>query len=43
MMRWTSVRDMRVVESPDPVNRQWKDGAAYAIELVPDNKALDNL
>lgn len=23
MMRWTAVRDMRVAESPDPVNYIW--------------------
>jgi hypothetical protein len=26
MMRWTLVRDIRVVESDDPVNYAWRDG-----------------
>jgi hypothetical protein len=27
MMRWTSVRETRVVECEDPVNYAWRDGA----------------
>lgn len=27
MMRWTAVRETRVVESPDPVNYVWVNGA----------------
>jgi hypothetical protein len=25
-MRWTSAREVRAVESPDPVNGKWVDG-----------------
>jgi len=32
MMRWTSVKDTRVVESDEPVTHRWVDGKA---EKVP--------
>jgi hypothetical protein len=31
MMRWTLVRDIRVVESDDPVNYAWRDGRLEAL------------
>jgi hypothetical protein len=34
MMRWTAVRDTRVVESDDPVNYRYVDGRLESI--VPD-------
>jgi prepilin-type processing-associated H-X9-DG protein len=34
-MRWTSVRDTRVVESPDPVNYAWIDGHLVRLEETP--------
>ena len=30
-MRWLAVRDTRVVESEDPVNYRWVDGALEAV------------
>lgn len=30
-MRWTMVRDTRVVESADPVNYAWQDGRLVAV------------
>lgn len=30
--RWTSVREVRVVESDDPVNYRWVDGRLVAVE-----------
>jgi hypothetical protein len=35
MMRWTLVRDTRVVESPDPVKNRWVDGRLVFIEDKP--------
>jgi hypothetical protein len=32
MMRWTSVRETRVVECDDPVNYAWRDGRLVNIE-----------
>jgi hypothetical protein len=32
-MRWTLVRDTRVVESSDPVNYAWREG--QLLESVP--------
>jgi hypothetical protein len=32
--RWILVRETRVVESPDPVNHQIKDGVLSAVEEV---------
>jgi hypothetical protein len=32
MMRWTAVRDTRVVESQDPVNYRWIDNQLVRIE-----------
>jgi hypothetical protein len=32
MMRWLSVRDIRVVECDDPVSHAWIDGALVQIE-----------
>jgi hypothetical protein len=34
MMRWTSIRDIRVVESDDPVNYRYVDGRLES--LVPE-------
>jgi hypothetical protein len=31
-MRWTSVRETRVVESDDPVNYAWTDGRLVAVK-----------
>jgi hypothetical protein len=31
MMRWTSVRETRVVECEDPVNYAWRDGALVQV------------
>jgi hypothetical protein len=31
-MRWTLVRDTRVVESPDPVNYAWVEGRLVRLE-----------
>jgi hypothetical protein len=31
-MRWTLVRDTRVVESDDPVNYAWIDGRLVSVE-----------
>jgi hypothetical protein len=31
MMRWTAVRDTRVIESEDPVNYQWLDNRLVAV------------
>jgi hypothetical protein len=33
-LRWTLVREWRVVESTDPVNYEFKDGAAHSIPRV---------
>ena len=33
MMRWTSVRDTRVVESNDPVNYRYVDGRLESLAL----------
>ena len=30
-MRWLAVRDTRVIESDDPVNYRWVDGALEAV------------
>lgn len=32
MMRWTSVRETRVVECDDPVNYAWRDGRLVNVE-----------
>lgn len=34
-MRWTAVRDTRVVESDDPANYQWLNGRLMPITPVP--------
>jgi hypothetical protein len=34
-MRWTSVRDTRVVESDEPVNYAWIDGRLVRLEEEP--------
>lgn len=31
-MRWTAVRDTRVVETTDPVNYQYKDGKLISLK-----------
>ncbi len=38
MMRWTAVRETRVVESPDEPNYRWVDGRLVHIEGAPDPK-----
>lgn len=35
-LRWTLVRETRVVESPDPVNATFRDGR---LELLPEPEA----
>ena len=34
-MRWTAVRDTRVVKSDDPVNYRYSDGQLFKVEIRP--------
>ena len=39
--RWTAVRDTRVVESPDPVNYRYANGALLTLEQCEERGDLE--